>query len=165
MLRPCKIRQRAKPLSLGSSRALTSSCCVGDPLRLQIMDLPQTKDTLKLAKFLPEAFCRGGNTSPWPATLSDKLPWGVCCPARLSEADHRHWGTSARWAREALEGKGTVEFLGSLTAFFLLMACFAELIEQGWGFMQEVLWLVTIAEACCVVVLDAWATTCHVIIF
>lgn len=31
--------------------------------------------------------------------------------------------------------------------------------------MQEVLWLVTIAEACCVVVLDAWATTCHVIIF
>lgn len=45
------------------------------------------------------------------------------------------------------------------------MVCFAELIEQGWGFMQEVLWLVTVAEACCVVVLDARATTCHVIVF
>lgn len=69
----------------------------------------ETKNTLKLGKLLSEAFYREGNTSPWPATLNDKLPWGVCCPARLSKADHRHWGTSARWAREVLEDKGTTE--------------------------------------------------------
>lgn len=45
------------------------------------------------------------------------------------------------------------------------MVCFAELIEQGRSFMREVLRLVTIAEARREVVLDAWATTCHLIIF
>lgn len=52
-----------------------------------------------------------------------------------------------------------------LHTLILLMVCFAELIEQGWDFKQEVLWLVIITEACCEVVLDAWATMCHVIIF
>lgn len=32
---------RSKSLLLGSSRALKSSCCVGGPLLLQVMDLPQ----------------------------------------------------------------------------------------------------------------------------
>lgn len=45
------------------------------------------------------------------------------------------------------------------------MVCFAGLNEQGWGFMQEAQWLVSAAEACCVLVLDTWAATCHVIIF
>ena len=94
----------------------------------------ETKDTLKLRKFLPEAFYRGGNTSPWPATLSDKLPWGVCCPARLSRADHhRHWGTSARWAKEALEDKGTMEFLGSFAAFVFAYSLFCRAHWTGMG--------------------------------
>jgi len=45
------------------------------------------------------------------------------------------------------------------------MVCFAELIEQRWGFMHEVLQLVTVAGACCAAVLDAWATKCRVIVF
>lgn len=92
----------------------------------------ETNDTLKLGKLLPEAFYREGNTSPWPARLNDKLPWSVCCPARLSKADHRHWGTSARWAREALEDKGTIEVLSLEAAVFVCgVFCRAHWTEMG----------------------------------
>lgn len=93
----------------------------------------ETKNALKLEKFLPEAFDREGSTSPWPAALNDKLPWGICCPARLSKADHKQWGTSARWAREALENKGITEVLGSLVAPVFVCGLFCGAHWTGMG--------------------------------
>lgn len=54
-----------------------------------------------------------------------------------------------------------------LQPLFVFAVCFVVLTEQERGFMQGVLWLVTVAEAalCCVVVLDTRATACHVILF
>lgn len=118
MLRPCKIRQGAKPLSLGSSRALTGSCCVGPSPTSDHGSSSETKDTLKLEKLLPEAFHRGGNTSSAPRQI-------VGTEGLLPAEPGKLWRTKVQQS-----------FWVLFQPLFLLVVCFAELIEQGWGFTQ-----------------------------
>lgn len=133
MLRPCKNRTRSKIPVIGKQRGTDQFLpCRRPSPTSEYGSSSETKNTLKLGKLLSEAFNREGNTSPWPATLNDKLPRGICCPARLSKADHRHWGTSASWAREALEDKGTTVVL-SLVASVFVCGLFCRAHWKGMG--------------------------------